>query len=311
MKSSIPLILGLLGLAGCTTSHPSPELVNARQAYERARTSQAAQAAPDSLVAAKQALDKAEAAYMDDAGSLEERSMAYIAERRAMRAVAEGNQRIARQVKHAADQQYVALQSEMRQDTEQQLEQASGRVDEMDARLREQRQRSAAADSAIQALARLAQVKEEPGRGIVITVSGAMLFESGSSQIMSSANERLDEIAKALTQQNGRMITVEGHSDSRGNEEMNQKLSQERAEAVRDYLVKQGVPAERIMALGKGETTPIASNDTNEGRAANRRVEIVVSTAPSGGVLPQQQGPQQGTTPSPQGTPSEGTTPSQ
>jgi outer membrane protein OmpA-like peptidoglycan-associated protein len=290
MKSSILLLLGLLGLAGCTTTHPSPELVNARQAYERARTSQAAQAAPDSLVSAKQALDKAEAAYMDDAGSMEERSLAYVAERRSMRAVAEGNQRIARQVKNAADQQYAALQSEMRQEAEQRLEQASGQVSEME---REQRQRTQATETTIQKLARLAQVKED-ARGIVITVSGGMLFKTGSSNIMSSANSRLDEIARVLSEQNGRSITVEGHTDSRGSEELNQKLSQERAEAVRDYLVKEGVPADRVTAVGKGEGNPIASNDTTEGRAANRRVEIVVS---NGGQQQQQQSPQ-GTTPS-------------
>jgi len=128
---------------------------------------------------------------------------------------------------------------------------------------------------------------------------------------MSAANERLDEIARALTQQNGRSITVEGHSDSRGNEEMNMRLSQERADAVRDYLVKQGVPAERISSIGKGESAPIASNDTADGRAANRRVEIVVSTMPTGTGVPQEpQAPQGTPQETPQGTPQE-TTPSQ
>jgi outer membrane protein OmpA-like peptidoglycan-associated protein len=277
MKSSMLLLVGLLGIAGCSTAMPSPELVNARQAYERARTSQAAQAAPDSLVSAKQALDKAEEAFNEDAGSMEERSYAYVAERRSMRAVAEGNERIAKQVKQAADQQYVALQSEMRQDAEKQLEQASGVVSEMEAR-------NAAADTAIQSLARLAQVKED-SRGIVVTISGGTLFATGSAKIMPSAHERLNEVARALQQQGqGRSITVEGYTDSRGSEDMNQKLSQQRADAVRDYLVKQGVEPGLISSVGNGESNPIASNDTTDGRAANRRVEIVVARPPSGGM---------------------------
>jgi len=289
MKSSILLLVGLLGIAGCSTAMPSPELVNARQAYERARTSQAAQAAPDALVSAKTSLDKAEEAFSEDAGSMEERSLAYVSERRSMRAVAEGNERIAKQVKQAADQQYVALQSEMRQDAEKQLEQASGTVAEME-------QRNAAADSAIQSLARLAQVKEDP-RGIVVTISGGTLFATGSSKIMPAAHERLNEVAKALQQQGqGRSITIEGHTDSRGAEEMNQKLSQERADAVRNYLTKQGVESSLISSQGLGEANPIASNDTSDGRAANRRVEIVVSK-PSGGGM-QQPAPPRGTTPS-------------
>lgn len=296
MKSSIPLLLGLVALAGCATVRPSPELVNARQAYERARTSQAAQAAPDSVISAKQALDKAEAAYMDDAGSMEERSLAYVAERRAMRAIAEGNQRIARQVKKAADQQYVALQSELRQSAEQQLEQASGQVDVMDEKLRAQKQRTAQADQVIQSLANLADVKED-SRGIVVTVSGTTLFESGSSKIMPAAHDRLDRVAEVLISQGqGRTITVEGHSDSRGSDELNQRLSQERADAVRDYLVKRGVPAERISAVGRGESSPIASNDTEEGRATNRRVEIILGTNGSGQM--QEPAPPTGTTPS-------------
>jgi OOP family OmpA-OmpF porin len=73
---------------------------------------------------------------------------------------------------------------------------------------------------------------------------------------------------------------VEGHTDSNGNDASNQKLSQDRAESVRAYLVQRGVKSERITAVGKGESTPVATNDTTEGRANNRRVEIIVQKAP-------------------------------
>jgi len=73
-----------------------------------------------------------------------------------------------------------------------------------------------------------------------------------------------------------RNIIVEGHTDSRGSESYNQGLSQRRADAVRNYLVQQGYPGDRIQARGMGKGTPIASNSSSEGRANNRRVEIVI-----------------------------------
>ena len=72
------------------------------------------------------------------------------------------------------------------------------------------------------------------------------------------------------------MVSVEGFTDSRGADDMNLKLSQDRANAVKDYLVSQGVKPEKVRAMGRGEANPVASNDTPEGRANNRRVEIVV-----------------------------------
>ena len=72
-------------------------------------------------------------------------------------------------------------------------------------------------------------------------------------------------------------IVVEGYTDSVGSDATNQKLSKDRAESVRAYLVSKGVPSEKITSVGKGEANPVASNDTPEGRANNRRVEIVVA----------------------------------
>ena len=76
-----------------------------------------------------------------------------------------------------------------------------------------------------------------------------------------------------------KLVSVEGFTDSRGADDMNQKLSQDRANAVKDYLVSQGVKPEKLRALGRGEANPIASNDTAEGRANNRRVEIVIQSS--------------------------------
>jgi len=124
-------------------------------------------------------------------------------------------------------------------------------------------------------LAKLAAVKEEE-RGLVVTLSGGVLFRSAKSDLLSSAQVKLDQVAKALLAIRARNLIVEGHTDSQGSESYNQDLSQRRADTVRDYLVQRGYPADRIQARGKGKGSPIADNASPEGRANNRRVEIVI-----------------------------------
>jgi outer membrane protein OmpA-like peptidoglycan-associated protein len=126
------------------------------------------------------------------------------------------------------------------------------------------------------ALAKLAAVKEE-ARGLVITLSGSVLFASNKSALIPSAQNRLNKVADALLATKERKLTVEGYTDSQGSSSYNQILSQKRADEVRSYLVSRGYPGELIQAQGLGEDSPIASNDNAEGRANNRRVEIVVS----------------------------------
>ena len=128
---------------------------------------------------------------------------------------------------------------------------------------------------AMAALAALAAVKEEE-RGLVVTLSGSILFRSGKSTLLSSAKVKLDQVTDALLAVKARNLIVEGHTDSQGSESYNQALSQRRAESVRNYLIQRGYPADRIQAVGKGKGSPIADNASAEGRANNRRVEIVI-----------------------------------
>jgi outer membrane protein OmpA-like peptidoglycan-associated protein len=93
---------------------------------------------------------------------------------------------------------------------------------------------------------------------------------------LSSAQVKLDQVANALLAVRARNLIVEGHTDSQGSESYNQGLSQRRANAVRDYLVQRGYPSDRIQSYGKGEGSPIANNASPEGRANNRRVEIII-----------------------------------
>ena len=128
---------------------------------------------------------------------------------------------------------------------------------------------------ALAALASLASVKEEE-RGLIVTLSGSILFRSAESTLLSSARVKLDQVTTALLAIRARNLIVEGNTDSQGSDEYNQSLSQRRADSVRDYLVQRGYPADRIQSRGRGESNPIANNASPEGRANNRRVEIVI-----------------------------------
>lgn len=116
-------------------------------------------------------------------------------------------------------------------------------------------------------------------QGTVYTLS-EVLFETGKAALAPGASNRLQPLASYLRSNAGNSVVVEGFTDSVGSAEANRQLSQQRAEAVRDYLVTQGIDANRVVARGMGEDFPIASNDTAAGRQQNRRVEVLISEAP-------------------------------
>ncbi len=109
-----------------------------------------------------------------------------------------------------------------------------------------------------------------------IDIKDKVYFDSGKATIQKRSNTLLDQMANVLTQHPEIVkVTVEGHTDDSGSAETNRTLSQQRAEAVRDYLVKKGVPAARLEAKGFGPDRPVQPNTTAEGRTANRRVEFI------------------------------------
>ncbi len=112
---------------------------------------------------------------------------------------------------------------------------------------------------------------------LLLTLDNEVQFESGSAVITSPMRQTLAKVADVLRQHPGTQVSIIGHTDSVGSAQANQRLSEERAEAVRRELVAKGVRADRLVTVGRGATEPRASNDTAAGRAANRRVELVMT----------------------------------
>jgi outer membrane protein OmpA-like peptidoglycan-associated protein len=117
---------------------------------------------------------------------------------------------------------------------------------------------------------------ERVDEGIALNFDSALLFDFGKSTLRSETKTNLDKLAEILQKYPDTNIIVEGNTDSVGSEESNQKLSEQRAQAVGDYLVSINVGHSRLTTMGRGETQPTDTNLTAEGRQANRRVEIAI-----------------------------------
>jgi outer membrane protein OmpA-like peptidoglycan-associated protein len=269
----VPVLMLGAPLVGCASSQAPKELLDARAAYTRAEGGYAKDLSPASLHEAKVSLDAAERSFADDGSSDVTRDTAYIAARKAELAESDGStQHFQRALQTAKEQQgqQQAKQAQQTQaelsSTRQQLAQEKGAREAAEARAKEALDKLTAAN---------ANVKHEE-RGTVITLSGNVLFTSGKSVLLPGAQTGLNQVSDALKSQVDAKIVIEGHTDSTGSAETNNMLSKARAEAVQSYLASRGVPNERMSAVGIGPSRPVADNATPEGRANNRRVEIIV-----------------------------------
>lgn len=257
------------------------ELANERAAA----AAREAEAKRQADLAAQQARDEQERRARAESERLSAEKAKHEAEEAAARAAQERAAADAARVqaesaRQAAMQQQAAAQADAErarlaaQQSEMQRQQAEA------ARQQAENEKTALRERLRQQLNLILETRETQ-RGLIVNVSD-VLFDFNKYTLKPGAREKLAKVAGILLAYPGLKIQIEGHTDSIGSDEYNMKLSQHRADSVRDYLVSQGVPAPTVAAIGLGKGDPVASNETAAGRQQNRRVEMVVSGEPIG-----------------------------
>jgi outer membrane protein OmpA-like peptidoglycan-associated protein len=293
------LVAGLVPLAvlaGCASADleqaAKAQLTKAQTAYRQAQSDPNVQAhAQLQLADAQKAVQAAEQAPNPE----DMQQFAYLAERKAQTASVVGAIRKTEQDTQmmGKETQDILLQKRDRElkaaraDAEQARTAAEARARDAEAKAREaeqarlQAEQARAQADAEQAknaalLKELSELKgQQTNRGLVLTV-GDVLFATGKAEVAAGGMRSIDKLAEWLKKNPTRNLLIEGNTDNTGPEDFNLKLSQQRADAVRDALVSRGVGADRITTRGYGPKYPVVANDTAAGRQQNRRVEVVV-----------------------------------
>lgn len=267
-KHSILLAMVMAaGVAGCaTTPKTIEELETARAVVPQVEASPRAGVAVTNITDARKALDRANALAEKHGKLADIQYEATVANRNAQIA----NEKIlTAQAKDDVDKGTAERQAVL----------TEARTLEANRSARQAQAATAQAQSAedrAKALEReLADLKgKKTDRGVVVTL-GDVLFDTGKATLKPGAYSTIERLATVLKEDPSRKVMVEGHTDNVGSDEYNQALSERRAQSVQAALFERGVDASQISTVGKGESTPIASNDDPGGRQQNRRVELV------------------------------------
>jgi OmpA-OmpF porin, OOP family len=263
------LVVGSLVAGGCTAGSPPVALEQARTAYAQAEhTPEVVANAPVPLQEANKALQRAERVWADDHDREEVQHLAALASQRVEIAKAAAEKQVAEaQIKQATEERDRVLLEARTREAQRAQQQANVATSQ-----------AQAATSQVQQLQReLAALQaKQTDRGLVLTL-GDVLFETGKADLRPGALRNLYPLVTFLQKYPERRVLIEGHTDSVGSEAYNLELSERRADAVRDFLLQNGVKAAQLTARGYGKASPVASNDTAEGRQQNRRVELIIS----------------------------------
>jgi outer membrane protein OmpA-like peptidoglycan-associated protein len=289
MKLRNPTILAgscLVAAVSCAGQRTPPQsLVDARADYVHAQDGIAMQLDPTDVHEAKVALDRAEQAWQDTPDDPGVTDLAIVADRKALLAQAQAATIRAQQDAQQAAAQVEATRAAQLQATRGQLSQTRQALGATQMQLQNEEKTAAAQREKLRDLetrlkdardtiAKIASVREDD-RGMVISLPSEVLFKTAKYDLKPGAMAKLDQIADALKGKE-QPIVVYGYTDTVGTRDFNMSLSQMRAQSVRDYLVGKGLPQDLVSAQGKGPDDPVSDNVSVEGRAQNRRVEIVV-----------------------------------
>jgi outer membrane protein OmpA-like peptidoglycan-associated protein len=245
------------------------ELAAARQAQIQAEAAGAKRRADEEarhqaeLAAARQAQIQAEAAEAKRKADEDARRQAELAS--------------AREAQMKAEADAAALRAKLEADSLKAKEEAANAEAERARQAAEQARQAAEALRAqlLEQLNRILDTRDTP-RGLVVNMAD-VLFDTGKYDLKPTTREKLARLSGVMLAHSGLNLAVEGHTDSTGSDELNQRLSEQRAGTVREYLIEQGLLAANVTAKGFGKSMPVADNGTTAGRQQNRRVEIIVS----------------------------------
>ncbi|MEZ2874464.1 hypothetical protein CJF40_13575 [Pseudomonas lundensis] len=240
----IPALLALsVGLAACS-HQPNVNLENAKTNFSALQTNpEATKVAALETKDASEWLDKAQKAYLDKEDESTVDQLAYLT-----------NQRV------EVAKQTIALRTAENQIKNAGSDRAQALLDARDAQIKQLRGLNA----------------KQTERGTLVTF-GDVLFDFDQASLKANSRDSITTLANYLIKNPDRKVIVEGYTDSKGSAAYNQGLSERRANAVKNALVRAGVEPSRIVAQGYGKEYPVASNATNSGRAQNRRVEVTIS----------------------------------
>lgn len=254
-----------------------------RQDDERiAAEKSAAAAKAKSEAEAKAAAAAAEAKRVADAEAARQAELAAARESRMKADAAEARRRAESEAARQAELT-AAREAQMKAEADAAAAKAQAEADILKAREEAAKAEAERARQAAEALrgqlleqfSRILETRDTP-RGLVVNMAD-VLFDTGKFNLRTPTREKLARLSGIVLAHPGLNLEVEGHTDSTGSDELNQKLSEQRADTVRSFLLEQGLQGEHITAKGFGKTMPVADNGTAAGRQQNRRVEIVVS----------------------------------
>lgn len=275
------------------------DMYEARNAVDIARSKGAAEYAPEVFSKATSSLQTAEnsLAAKEDKSKIitnARQTMQFAEDARALSAERQEAERIQKEKDAAAAKARAEAETQAAAEAQRQAELTAAKEAQMNAEAeakqaaekaraeaaREEAERARAATAALrtqllQQLNSVLQTTDSP-RGLIVNMAD-VLFDFGQYNLKSDAQIKLAKLAGIIQAHPGLHLAVEGHTDNIGGDEANMKLSEQRADAVRDFLVQQGLAQNAVTAVGLGKTDPVADNSTSEGRQKNRRVEIIVS----------------------------------
>ena len=276
----LSLMAAVLAAGGCATLSPEAErqLEVARATYRFASDDPHVQRyAAAELASASTALREAERLAAEGGSPELVEHNAYLAERRSRTALGSA------QIRQAEADIAVTREERRRTQLEAREREAAAARAQLLARERVEKEKVSVAATDLAAEVKrleteLADVRaKQTDRGWILTLKNELLFDSGGATLKSGAQRALDNLAQFLRKHPERDIAIEGFTDSIGSPDSNQRLSERRAQAVKDALTGRGIESRRINARGFGPSFPVASNATETGRQLNRRVEIVIN----------------------------------